>query len=455
MTSKFTYAAAVIAALMLGTAPIAGAQTFTQTLKSALQNSPTIDVNRAALRATEEGVIQAGAARRFQLDADARAALSGRDSTDWDGQDSYSAGLNASLLLLDGGRTKNAVASARAQVEAAEAQFSSIVQNTLLNAVTAFVDVRRDQQFVSLAQNNIRVINQQVAAARDRFEVGEVTRTDVSQAQARLASARSNLSSNQGRLERSRQGFINVTGTVPTSLGTPPALPKLPKSLADAERIAMKDHPQLVGARANITAAEFDLERSKGANRPTLSLNANIDYTRNTQIDGFDDTSASISLNGGMPLLSGGENASLVRQAQSILDRRKAELQDAARTVKQNVAFAWSDLKVARASIAASQQEIRAARLAFEGVQEEAKLGARTTLDALDAEQDVLNAESGLVSARRDEYVAAYNLILSMGLLSPEYLSLGTSTLDMGRASAAPVSRRGALVDQIRNRWSN
>jgi len=272
----------------------------------------------------------------------------------------------------------------------------------LLNAITAYVDVRRDMRFVNLADNNIRVISQQVEAARDRFDVGEVTRTDVSQADARLASARSNLATNRGAFQRSEQAY----------------------------ELAV-----------------------------SVSLGANVTYGVNTQIFGDDQVSGSVSLNGSMPLFDGGTNDSLVRQAYSVLDRRKAELQDAARTVQQNTAISWANLEVARASIRSSRQQIRAARVAFDGIQEEAKLGARTTLDVLDAEQEVLNAESGLTAAQRDEYVAAYNLVSSMGLLTTQYLKLGIEPYDpnayYSSINKKPLTPEGTALSRIGSRWDN
>lgn len=444
---------------VLGLMPMtATAQSLSQTLKTALRSSPGILANRAALRAAEEGVVQAGAAKRPQLSATASARLGANHRTDWEATDTYNAALNASLLLFDGGQTAAAVRAARQQVEAARMQFAATVHTTLLNAITAYVDVRRDERFVSLAQNNVRVIGQQVTAAKDRFEVGEVTRTDVSQAEARLASARSNLASSRGALERSRQAYLIAVGSAPGGLSQPPRLPKMPKTEAEARAIAMRTHPQLAAARANIAAAEANLDRARAGRSLQVTLNGQVAYNRNTPIDGQHTGSANLSLNGNMPLYQGGQLDSVARQAQHVLDQRKAELQTTARQIQQQVALSWSGLRVARASIQASREEIRAARLAFEGVREEAKLGARTTLDTLDAEQSALNAETGLVAAQRDEYVAAYNLVYAMGLLSPEYLNLGMSTFDRAapkiEGAAPAASRQGGTLDRIGSRWN-
>ena len=450
------FATTAVCTFMVWTPAIS--QTLSQALIQAYQSSPTLELNRAALRSVDESVLQAGAAKKPTVSANASIGATASEDAARDVTDTYRASLDASLLLFDGGATNAAIEAAKANVEASRATLMSVEQAVLLNAIAAFVDVRRDERFVSLARNNVKVISQQVAAARDRFDVGEVTRTDVSQAEARLAAARSNLASNTGALARSREAYVVAVGSEPGRLKAPPRLPKLPKSLADAEAIAVRDHPDIRIAQANVRSAEFDLKRSEAGRSPVVSLDGGVSYTKNTPIYGDDSTAANVTLRGTMPLYRGGSIDSLERQARAILDRRLAELQNAARTVRQNVAVAWANLGVARSSIAASQQEIRAARLAFEGVQEEAKLGARTTLDTLDAEQDVLNAESNLVSAQRDEYVAAYNLIASMGLLNTEYLGLGIERYDPNvyyqSVNKGPqVSRRSAIVNRLQGRW--
>ena len=452
---------AAFASLFLAFGQVSKAETLTDALIWAYQSSPLLETNRASLRSVDESVVQAYAGKRPQVSLSGNATAAASSNSARDVTDTYSAALNASLVLYDGGATEAAVASARANVDAARANLVAVEQNVLLQAIAAYVDVRRDARFLSLAENNVRVITQQVEAAQDRFDVGEVTRTDVSQATARLASARSNLATNQGGLERSNQAYRVAVGRSPGNLAPPPALPKLPATLKRAQAISMQEHPSLSAARASVVAAEFDVARAQAAKKPTISLNGSIGYSINSPIYGDDNTSASISLNGNQSLFDGGQTDSLIRQAFSVLDRRKSELQNTARTVQQEVALAWSNLEVSRASIRAARQQIRAAKIAFEGVTEEAKLGARTTLDVLDAEQEVLNAESGLAASQRDEYVAAYNLVASMGLLTVDYLGLGVQKYDPNvyyqsvTGKVPQVSRQGTALDRISNRWSN
>ena len=457
MNSLLVAASVSMGVLLSSTAAVS--DTLSDALIWAYQSSPTLEINRANLRSADEGVAQARAAKRPQLDASANISLNQATGAARNITDVYRAQLDASLLLYDGGATNAAIQSANANVQAARASLVGIEQGVLINAVAAYVDVRRDQKFVSLAENNVKVINQQVEAARDRFEVGEVTRTDVSQANARLASARSNLAANRGAYQRSIESYIVAVGRKPNRLAPLPAIPKLPATLSEAQAIAKREHPSIKAGQSAQMAAEFDLVRAKAAKKPRLSLGANVTYSKNAGIYGQDQTSGALSLSGRVPLYDGGANNSLIRQAHAVLDRRKAELQDSGRIVEQDTAIAWANLDVARASIRSSRQQIRAARIAFEGIQEEAKLGARTTLDVLDAEQEVLNAESGLVAAQRDEYLAAYNLIASMGLLTTKYLNLGIEEYDPNvyyqSVNKKPLSAEGEALNRISRRWSN
>jgi len=439
----------------------AQSETLTDALIHAYRNSPTLEINRANLRGLDESVVQSSAAQKVTVTASGNVSASTSSSSTRDITDTYRASLDASLMLYDGGASDAAIKAAAASIDSSRARLVEVEQSVLLSAIAAYVDIRRDERFVALAENNVMVITQEYEAAQDRFEVGEVTRTDVSLAESRLAGARSNLAVNRGSLEASRQAYLVAIGRKAGQLAPPPALPRLPATLAEAQAIAMREHPSVKAAQAALVAAEFDVVRARAAKRPTVTLNGGLDYDINSPTYGSDNTSASVSLNASVPLLDGGRNDSLIRQALAVLDSRKAELQNTARTVKQSTALAWSQLDVSRASIRASRQEIRAARVAFEGIQEEAKLGARTTLDVLDAEQDVLNAESNQASAERDEYVAAYNLVASMGLLNVRYLGLGIAEYNPDinyqrvTGTTAVTSRESKVLDRIGSRWGN
>lgn len=442
---------------------VAQAQTLTDALIQAYQTNPLLRVNRAALRSVDESVAQARAALRPQISGSVQAQHSTTEqkgltpvtNTGNNSANSLQVSLNASLLLFDGGASKAAINSARMNVLASRHDLINAEQSVLLDAVTAYMNMHRDSQFVQLAQNNTKVLQQEVRAAQDRFDVGEVTRTDVSQAEARLAAAKGELVSRQSALETSRQAYKAVIGTYPKYLSTPPAAPKLPNSPAAAETIAVSKHPQILGAHFRAKAAAFDLERANKNYTPTISAGASLSATK--VWNNSNQTAGSVGLTANVPIYNGGSLSSVRRQAKAILDRRNAEVQQAGYLVRQGVRSAYAGLLGYRASIIARQEQVRSARIAFEGVREEAKFGARTTLDALDAEQEVLNARSNLVSAQRDEYVAAYTVLAQMGLLTAEHLGLGIETynpnVNYKKVHAAPFdTQRSDTLDKILKR---
>ncbi|MEO1423987.1 MAG: TolC family outer membrane protein [Pseudomonadota bacterium] len=411
----------------LSAAPVS-AETLSETLIKAYEYHPSLNIARAQLRATDEGVAQARSGGRPRVSGRVQGSIQSADNLDGPPTDTSSFGVDGQWRIFDGGNVSAQVSSARASVDSARANLVTTEQGILIDAVTSYGDVRRDTQFVALARNNVRVISRQLSAARDRFEVGEVTRTDVAQASARLASAQSNLVANQGALERSRQAYIAAVGEAPGELAPPPPLPDLPDTLEESEVIAMRMHPSIIGAQATVAAAEFSLDAAKAGYSPTVDLTGTVEQNASALDRSENVASAGVLLE--VPLYNGGALSSGVRSAIATVDQRKGELQDAARVVRQNLASAWSNFEVAAASITASRQEIRAARIAFEGVSEEARLGSRTTLDVLDAEQDLLDAQSNLVSAERDQYVAAYSLLQAMGLLTVDHLGLDVDSYD-------------------------
>ncbi|MEM9231092.1 MAG: TolC family outer membrane protein [Pseudomonadota bacterium] len=441
----------------------ARAQTLTETLIHAYQNSPALESSRASLRSFDENVPLQRSARRPNVSATARGDLDASDDDDWDIDNSFSASLNASLLIYDHGETAAAVESARAIVSAQRWFLISDEQAVLLDAVTAFMDVRRDIESVNVARNNVSVLAEQVRATQDRFDLGEVTRTDVSLSEARLAAARANEALVLGSLAISRENFLAAVGRPAGTPQPPPVLPELPATLAQAEAIAMREQPELNAARFNQIAAEFDLTRARAARGPTVSLGADVTYS-DTPGNAFTsgrsrDTSAGLSVTGNLPIYQGGQLSALVRQAEANLAQSQFDVQNTARAVRQNLGSAWSNLAVARATITANQQEVRAATVAFEGGREEASLGARTTLDVLDLEQDLRDAEFALASSLRDEYVAAYQLLSAMGLLTVKHLNLGIPTYDpdvnFNRVQNGPYSTvEGSILDKLRDRYS-
>jgi outer membrane protein len=449
--------AAVLAGALVLSPALAGAHSLTDVLIAAYRNSNLLAASRAGLRAQDETVAQAGAGLKPTVDLSGQGTLA-INTLQGDLTDTWQAGLTANLVLYDSGRTPAAIASAEAAIMASRAGLKAAEQGVLLGAVAAYMDVRRDLEVVSLSRNNLRVLKEQVDAVNGRFAVGEVTRTDVSQTLARLAASEAGLAAAEGALAISSQNFLAAVGLPPNDLEAPPPIPDLPGSLADAIAIALGQHPSIAAARHAQDAAAHDFERARGASGPTVSLSGQLGVQINDPVPDTTVGGASATLGAVMPLYQGGTLDSLERQAMAVLDQRKFELQDTARQVQQAVAIAWANLGIARAQIAASREQIEASQVAWEGVSVEATLGARTTLDVLNAEQELLTARSALVSAQRDEYVAAYNLLSSMGLLTVAHLRLGIPSYDpdvnYDKVRTGPVEGfDGSVLDRITNRW--
>ncbi|MSU89756.1 TolC family outer membrane protein [Rhodobacteraceae bacterium 2CG4] len=445
---------------VLGALAPAQAETLTDALIKAYQMSPVLEAERAALRNTDERVALARSARRPSLTALGSAEVAADENSDWELFDTYQAQLQSSLLLYDHGQTAAAIDAAKSAVAAGRAQLRNVEQVVLLNTVAAFMDVRRNIQSVQVARNNVSVLQEQVRATRDRFDLGEVTRTDVSLAEARLAQARANLAAFEGQLTTAREAYLAVVGAPARDLQAPPALPQVPQALERIEAIAMREHPALNAARYLETVAQYDLTRARAARGPSVSLEATATARNADGLTGrSDNLGVGVGVTGRVPLYAGGELSALVRQAEAVLQQRRFEVQDTARSIREEAAVALSNLRVARATIVANREEVRAAQVAFEGVQEEAILGARTTLDVLDLEQDLRDAQLALATSLRDEYVAAYQLLSAMGLLSVEFLNLGIPTynpdVNYNRVQNAPYSTvEGGILEKLRDRYA-
>jgi len=449
-------AVGAFAFVLLAGAPV-GADTLTDAMRLAYETNPTLILNRAALRATDESVALARSGRRPQLSLQGSATATNSPAFQGGATDSYSAGLNSSLTLFDGGRTRDAIEAAETSVMAARANLKNIEQSVMFSAAQAFLTVRRDQQIVALARNNVDVLKQQVQAAEDRFAVGAVTRTDVSQTRARLAAAQAVLAANRGGLAISAENYAAIVGTPPVDLALPPRLPDLPGSQAAAEEIALRSNPLMTAAHLSEKVAMLDLRRARNARLPTLGANASVTYRDDGVFSPSNSSSVGLSL--GQPIFTGGALSATIRQAGAMLERRMAETANTRVQVQQQVASAWFQLQIARASISATRQQIEAAQYAFEGITEEASLGARTVLDTLNAKQEVLTAQNSLITAMHDERIAAYSLLSAMGLLTPENLDLGIELYNpeenFNRVQNAPVRtfEAGKLLDNIADRW--
>ncbi len=446
--SRITALAAIVAALAF-TIPQAKAQTLAESLTEAYNASGLIAQNRALLRAADEDVAQAVASMRPVLSYTATSTYRRPSGTSSDGDVTSSLALVGRMLLYDFGRSRLNVDAQKETVLATRARLIGIEQSVLLRSVSAFADVRRQAEFVRLRENNVRVITQEVRAARDRFEVGEITRTDVSLAEARLASARSQLAAAEGALVRAREEYRAVVGRLPGALGGEGLSPRLPASEDEAVSLALRIHPDIVAQQHEIAATELALQAAEAAMRPSLSLSGSVSFD-----DEFD-RSESLGLELSGPIYQGGALSSSVRRLAAQRDAARASLHIAQQNVALGVGNAYANLRVAAASLEAFERQIAAARIAFEGVREEAELGARTTLDVLDAEQELLDAEANRVSALSDRLVARYAVLEATGLLTAEHLGLPVQRYDpaayyeLVKSAPAAMSAQGRALDRV------
>ncbi|MEO1025896.1 MAG: TolC family outer membrane protein [Pseudomonadota bacterium] len=411
---------AIVAATMSLSGPGAS-ETLADALATAYRNSGLIAQNRAVLRAADEDVAQAVAVLRPVLNYVASA-----DYVDGAPNDGFSAsvGLSASMLLYDFGRSQLSVDAAKETVLATRQALVDIENTVLFNTVTAYLNVRTAEAFVDLRQNNVRLLTEQLRATRDQFEVGEVTRTDVSLAEAALAAARSGLAADQGSLAQARELYRVVVGQYPGTLAPPPPTPAVPDTQNSALDVARRNNPALLQVQGQVKAAELGVLIAQRLTRPTLNGTGGVTLDD----DGDTVTSLGVQLSG--PIYQGGAITSQLRQAQANRDSLRGLLFNTGLLVDQEVGNAYASLAVAIASIEASIQQVEAASLAFEGGREEFQLGARTTLDVLDLEQDLLDARTNLISARQDRQIATYQILDAMGLLTAEKMGLNVPIYD-------------------------
>ncbi|WP_377507602.1 TolC family outer membrane protein [Octadecabacter sp. R77987] len=435
-----------LASMMLVSPLVATAETLADALADAYENSGLLAQNRALLRAADEDVAQSLAALRPVISWAGSVQYTGSPAPGADSlTNSYQ--ISADLLIYDGGASDFATESQKELVLATRQTLISVEQQVLLRTVQAYVNVRSAVEFLSLRQNNVRVITQEFRAAQDRFDVGEVTRTDVALAEARLAAARSLLSAAEGSLAQASEEFNAVVGRRPNNL-QPAAPAPLSRDLNAARAFAVRNHPDMLGQQHRVTAAELNIRRAEAATGPTVNLNGRV------AVSDWDATeSVGVTISG--PIYAGGRLASQIRQQMARRDAERAGLHITRAGVEQQVGNAYALLAVARASRDAFDRQIRAARVAFRGVREEATLGARTTLDVLNAEQELLDAQASMISAQSDEVVATYSVLASMGLLNAQHLGLAVQTYDPSAYyklvddAPAALSEQGQALDRV------
>jgi len=420
-----------------------GSESLTDALIAAYLNNPTLAAQRAALRATDEGVATAIAGWRPTVKLTGTAGRSEVDTHATRETVITPKTRNAELTqnIYQGNRTVSAIDQAEASVKAGRATLLVTEQTVLLAAATGYMDVLRDEAVVELRRNNEQVLRRQLDATRDRFRVGEITRTDVAQAEARLERAVSDRVQAEGNLTTSRATYKRVVGEAPTKLDQPAPLSDLPTSQDEAIAVAAAENPSVVNAVHTEDAARHAIKVAEGAILPTLGFTAiwsrTDDATQTSQTAARDrpafNQTNSFLFTLSVPLYQSGSEWSSIRGAKQTASQRRIQVDEAKRSAIESATRAWETLSTQRAVIQSRTQQVRAAELALEGVREEANVGSRTTLDVLDSEQELLDARVALVTSRRDEFVAAFTLRSAVGRLTAQHLALPVQHYDATR----------------------
>lgn len=405
----------------------AHALSLKDTLESAYNTNPTIKAERENLGATDERVAQAVSEFRPTVTAD---YSRGRQNISFGGapeeySDKETRQLTVEQPIFDGFGSVSRYKAAKFQVYAGREQLTAVTQDILLQAVTSYMDVLRDRIVLDLSKNNVGVLNKQLGASEDRFDVGEVTRTDVAQSKARVSRAISEEAQADGALKSSIATFKRVVGVAPETLHEQKMIPELPTTLEQAIAIAQDSNPALQRANFTQKALNKRVNANKAAVLPSVALQAYMRREEGAGVTGGNDYDNDVvSLNVNVPLYQSGAEYSRVREAKQNYQRAKYNAIDANNETTERVTRAWENLQSSIASIQANESAIDAATIALDGVKQEQQYGARTVLDVLDAEQELFSARVNLVRAQRNKLVAAYTLLAEMGQLNAQTLGL-------------------------------
>lgn len=439
--SLLSTAALTVLGLSVALSPAASAETLKEALAKAYESNPVLLAQRAALRGTDEEVAQALSQWRPSVSVNASAQDSLNKtrittpvlSKNRSASEGWSSNITASQTLFAGGRILAQRLLAGAQVRAGRAQLIATEQNILLGVVSAYMDVVRDEEVVRLNETSVKLLKKQREAAQERFKVGEITRTDVAQAEARLAQAEAGLIGAQAGLRSSQLEYERIVGNPPANLEKSPALPAVPPTEEEVRRMAEANAPSYIAAQESVTINEHAVNIAVGALLPSVEVRAS--YTHSEFGSSFGDpntfgngTSVVGSIN--VPIYQGGTEWANIRQSEENLNKAKMDKEQSRRTTLEQASNAWESLRASRAQRTSNAQQLKAQETAFEGVQQEADVGARTTLDVLDAQRELLNSQVALARSQRDEVVAAHNVLASIGALTAENLQLGVVLYD-------------------------
>ncbi len=443
---RFVQVAVISCVFTIGAVVPAAADTLIGALQHAYGHNATLNAQRAATRAADEQLPQALAGYRptVTLTADAgvvrsrtQTFLTGTtgsprgSATIRSGTDPYGVGITIQQSLFDGFRTVNGVRAAKSAIAASRQTLANVEQNTLLSAAQAYTNVVFARNLVQLRQRNIAFLSEQSRSSKARLDVGEGTRTDLAQSDARLALGRAQLAAAQADLAAAEGVYRQVIGMRPGQLRKPTGPRHLyPRTMDQAVQLGVSRHPAVLATQNLVDFAQFNVKVAEGAFLPTISAEASLNQRANTSDNRTDTQSAEAGVRFSMPLFQGGRASSTVRERKQALAENRIRVDEARDQVRAEVVTAWTSLQSARANLAANGQQVRAARLALSGVVEERNVGQRTQLDVLDEQTRVLQAEELLLQAEQLEVTAGYRLAASVGRLSSRDLGLRVDHYD-------------------------
>ncbi len=397
------------------------ADTLNEILKLTFSTNKQLILSRIKLQSSEKTIDISKSA----LGINFTASING--SRDWDinqslKNDSYSSSLIGNYNLSDGNFSKNKVLLAEAAFNIAKFQLYELEQKVLLDTINSYLNVLRDQKLVELSRNNVAVLERQFLETVDRFKLGEVTRTDVSQSESALAAARANLTAKNGALTISSEMFESLVGIKPFELKNVNFNFELPESIEIAKINSLRRHPAIVIAKIEEQIAKINIEITRGQKSPLINFRTIFSNSYNS-VTG-NNNSVTFNLQGSIPIFNSGKIENEIRQAEINYKAQKESTSLVKRLLEQEISLAWSNVLVSKASIEARKRQVEASELAYDGVLVEQKLGTRTTLDVINAEQSLLDARTQLASAERENIFAMFALLASSGDLNLKKLRI-------------------------------
>jgi outer membrane protein len=437
-------AAAVLLMAHVGLTP-ALADTIEAALVRAYQNNPQLNAQRAQVRSIDENVPQALSGYRPRVALTASAGYQYLDTnttaggsptaivrTEIHGANApRSAGLTVSQTLFNGQQTANRTRAAESQVSGSREALRVLEQTVLLSAATIYMDYLRDSAIVAVNQSNVRVLEQTLKQTRDRFNVGEVTRTDVAQSEAQLAAGKTQLLTAEANLNTTRANFRRIIGNEPVALAPGSPVDRyLPPTLPGSVELSLIENPNVTAAMFGIDVNYLQIKINEGALLPTVTFQASVQQSYEQTMTIFRSFGASAIAQLSVPVYQGGAEYSLIRQSKETLAQQRLVLEQTRDQTRANTVTAWGQLVAGKAQVASAQAQVTASEIALNGVREEAKAGQRTTLDVLNAQQALVNARVALVTAQHDRVVASYAVLNAIGRLSPIVLNLATTVYD-------------------------